>query len=160
MVNGQIKKCSSDRVIDEMSDVFTKAKRSWVMSRIRGKDTGPEKAVRSFLHKQGFRFRLHAKTLPGKPDIVLRKYRTAIFVHGCFWHHHAQCRYAVYPKQRKEFWRKKIDGTVLRDHKAARLLRRSGWSVMIIWECDVERNPKSLARLASTLATRKVATNI
>jgi DNA mismatch endonuclease (patch repair protein) len=134
-----------------MSDVFTTAKRSWVMSRIRGKDTAPERVVRSFLHKRGFRFRLHASTLPGKPDIVLRKYRTAIFVHGCFWHHHAKCKYAVYPAHRKKFWRAKIDGTILRDRKAIRLLRRAGWLVLIIWECEVERNPQSLVNLESAL---------
>jgi DNA mismatch endonuclease (patch repair protein) len=135
-----------------MSDVFSTAKRSWVMSRIRGKDTAPEKVVRSYLHKRGFRFRLHARALPGKPDIVLRKYRTVIFVHGCFWHHHTKCKYAVYPKNREKFWREKIDGTVLRDRKAAQLLRRAGWSVLIIWECDVERNPQSLVKLENALA--------
>lgn len=135
-----------------MSDVFTTAKRSWVMSQIRGKDTEPEKTVRSFLHRQGFRFRLHAKALPGKPDIVLRKYRTAIFVHGCFWHHHARCKYAVYPKHRKGFWRNKIDGTVIRDHQAVNMLRRAGWSVAIIWECELRNDSRSLEKLAKRIA--------
>lgn len=135
-----------------MPDVFTTQKRSWVMSRIRGKDTGPEKVVRSFLHKNGFRFRLHVSRLPGKPDIVLPKFRTAIFVHGCFWHHHARCKNAVYPKNRAQFWRSKIDGTVRRDRKAIQLLRKSGWSVLTVWECEIEQSPQCLERLLKKLA--------
>lgn len=132
-----------------MADVFTKAKRSWVMSRIRGRDTCPERTVRSFLHRRGFRFRLHSKSLPGKPDIVLPKYRTAIFVNGCFWHHHPRCRQAVYPQKRKKFWRTKIDETVNRDRRACRILRRRGWQVLIIWECEIQRSPLSLCKLAA-----------
>jgi DNA mismatch endonuclease, patch repair protein len=134
-----------------MTDVFSPAKRSWVMSRIRGKHTGPEKAVRSFLHRAGFRFRLHVKSLPGCPDIVLPKYKTAVFVHGCFWHHHSKCNQAVYPKNREKFWRRKIDGAVERDKKAATLLRRAGWKVITIWECEIERNPNSLPQLLKLL---------
>jgi DNA mismatch endonuclease, patch repair protein len=134
-----------------MTDAFSRAKRSWVMSRIRGKHTGPEKAVRSFLHRAGFRFRLHVKSLPGCPDIVLPKYKTVVFVHGCFWHHHARCNQAVYPKRRRKFWRRKIDGAVERDKKAARLLRRAEWTVITIWECELERNANSLPQLIRSL---------
>lgn len=135
-----------------MVDIFSPAKRSWVMSRIRGKHTVPEKQVRSFLHSAGFRFRLHVKALAGCPDIVLPKYKTVIFVHGCFWHHHEGCKQAVYPKNRKAFWRKKIDGTVSRDKKAAQALRRNGWRVLTIWECEIERNPSSMLRLTRTIS--------
>lgn len=130
-----------------MTDVFTKAKRSWVMSRIRGRDTSPEKAVRSFLHDHGFRFRLHKQGLPGRPDIVLAKYRTAIFVNGCFWHHHPKCKQAVYPKNRRRFWRLKIDGTVARDKKVVRSLRKLGWRVITLWECQIEARTSQLDRL-------------
>jgi DNA mismatch endonuclease (patch repair protein) len=109
------------------------------MSRIHGKNTSPEKAVRSFLHKSGFRFRLHVSNLPGKPDIVLPKYQTAIFVNGCFWHHHSRCKEAVYPKNRKRFWRLKIDGNIQRDKRAARALRKLGWRVVTVWECEIDR---------------------
>jgi DNA mismatch endonuclease (patch repair protein) len=137
--------------IEPMTDVFSQAKRSWVMSRIRGKHTGPEKAVRSFLHRAGLRFRLHVRELPGCPDIVLPKYKAVIFVHGCFWHHHARCNQAVYPKKRRDFWRAKIDGAVQRDRKAVRLLHRSGWNVITVWECQIERNPNCLPRLIGSL---------
>ena len=133
-----------------MPDVFTSEKRSWVMSRIRGKDTTPERAVRSFLHRHGFRFRLHVKQLPGRPDIVLHKLKTVIFVHGCFWHHHARCKYAVYPRRRAAFWRSKIDGTIRRDRNATRLLRKSGWAAITIWECEIERK-RGLERLLKRL---------
>ncbi len=135
-----------------MVDVFTSEKRSWVMSRIRGKNTGPEKAVRSFLHRHGFRFRLHVRRLPGNPDIVLPKFKTVILVHGCFWHHHHNCRNAVFPKTRKHFWRKKIEGTRKRDVHAKRLLGQLGWSVITLWECKIERKPEEcLKRLLTKL---------
>jgi DNA mismatch endonuclease (patch repair protein) len=134
-----------------MTDVFSPAKRSWVMSRIRGKHTKPEIAVRSFLHRAGFRFRLHVSNLPGRPDIVLPKYKTVIFVHGCFWHHHGGCKQAVYPKKRQNFWRTKIDGAVLRDKRAAKLLRRSGWKVVTLWECEIEKSSSSLKQLPKLL---------
>lgn len=119
-----------------MADIVDKATRSRMMAGIRGKDTKPEKLVRSALHRAGFRFRLHVADLPGKPDIVLPKYRTAIFVHGCFWHGH-KCRNFKWPKTRKAFWKAKIEGNVARDRKAIGELRRSGWNVKVIWECRV-----------------------
>lgn len=134
-----------------MTDVFSRTKRSWVMSKIRGKDTTPERRVRSLLHTSGFRFRLHVRDLPGKPDIVLPKHRTVIFVNGCFWHHHPRCKEAVYPKTRRKFWRLKIDGTIARDKKARATLRKLGWRVITVWECEIERGGAHLNRLVALL---------
>lgn len=117
-------------------DKLTKEHRSWNMSQIRSSDTMPERRVRSVLHKMGYRFRLHRKDLPGKPDIVLPKYKLVIFVHGCFWHRHRNCKYAYSPKSRIEFWRQKFADNVSRDRKVTHQLRKSGWRVAIIWECQ------------------------
>lgn len=117
-------------------DTLSKARRSWNMSRIKGADTKPEKLVRSLLHRMGYRFRLNVKKLPGKPDIVLPKYKTAIFVHGCFWHRHKGCNMAYVPKSRVEFWMDKFRQNVIRDKKNRKLLIDSGWSVVVIWECE------------------------
>lgn len=106
------------------------------MSRIKGKDTKPERKVRSWLHQHGFRFRLHRKDLPGTPDITLPKYKTVIFVHGCFWHRHDECRYAYTPKSRAEFWEKKFNENIERDKRNHEDLERLGWSVKVIWECE------------------------
>lgn len=128
-----------------MSDVFTKAKRSVVMSHIRGRDTRPERAVRSMLHSMGYRFRLVVANLPGRPDIVLRKYETVIFVHGCFWHRHRRCRFAYTPKSREEFWLKKLNSNVTRDSQVEMELRKLGWHVVIVWACEL-KHPEQLAR--------------
>jgi DNA mismatch endonuclease, patch repair protein len=136
-------------------DIYTPAKRSWLMSRIRGVNTMPEKVVRSFLHAHGLRFRLHLRNLPGKPDIVLRRHATVVFVHGCFWHHHRGCANAIYPKTRSEFWRTKIDGNVKRDKKTDRRLRDLGWRVITVWECEVSRALLLTSRLAPLLRSRK-----
>jgi DNA mismatch endonuclease (patch repair protein) len=120
-------------------DVHTKAQRSYNMSRIRGKDTKPEILIRKYLHKQGFRFRLHDKKLPGKPDIVLPKYKTVIFVHGCFWHGHKGCRYFVVPKTRTKWWLEKIEGNKARDKKAFKELKMLGWKIIKIWECHLTK---------------------
>ena len=119
-----------------MTDTISTEHRSWNMSRIRGRDTEPEKRVRSLLHRMGYRFRLHDRTLPGRPDIVLRRYRTVIFVHGCFWHRHAGCRYAYSPKTRVEFWEGKFARNVVRDHDAQASLALAGWRVLTVWECE------------------------
>lgn len=126
-----------------MTDIISKEKRSWNMSRIKGKNTKPELIVRSLLHKMGYRFRLHRKDLPGKPDIVLPKYKTVIFVHGCFWHRHKGCKYAYNPKSRVDFWGRKFKGNVERDHKHKLQLEKNGWKVIVIWECE-NRNQKKL----------------
>ena len=134
-----------------MADHLTAEKRSWNMSRIRSANTRPELAVRSFLHQRGFRFRVHISRLPGKPDIVLPKYQTAIFVHGCFWHSHYGCRNAVFPQTRPDFWRAKILGNKLRDAKVARRLRSLGWKVLTIWECETEAEHRLAKRLTALL---------
>jgi len=118
-----------------MADVHTKEQRSYNMSRIKGKDTKPEMLVRRFLHANGFRYKLHDKTLPGKPDIVLPKYRTVIFVHGCFWHGHKGCKYYVVPKTKTEWWLNKINGNKKNDAKAIKSLKKDGWKIIILWEC-------------------------
>lgn len=118
-----------------MADVHTKKQRSYNMSRIRSKNTKPEMIVRSWLHKQGYRFRLHDKKLPGKPDIVLKKYKTVIFVNGCFWHGHKNCKYFVVPKTRTKWWLDKINSNIARDKKTKRELKKLGWKVINIWGC-------------------------
>lgn len=120
-------------------DTLTRERRSWNMSRIRGSNTTPELAVRSLLHRMGYRFRLHRRDLPGKPDIVLTKYRTVIFVHGCFWHRHRGCRFSYTPKSRIHFWTRKFQQNVDRDRASTRRLRALGWSVLVIWECQVRK---------------------
>ena len=133
-----------------MQDRLSKARRSWNMSRIRGKDTGPERIVRSALHRLGFRFRLHGRELPGRPDIVLPKYRTVVFVHGCFWHRHRGCKNCTTPTNNRGFWVKKFEGNAARDKANARALRRCGWRVLVVWECEAEK-PSGLARLERRL---------
>ena len=134
-----------------MADALTKQRRSWNMSRIRGKDTTPEKRVRSLLHRMGYRFRLHDKKLPGSPDIVLTKYKTVVFVHGCFWHRHRGCRNCTTPTSNRAFWVKKLQGNAVRDKVHQRRLRALGWSSLIVWECETER-PEKLIRLHGRLA--------
>lgn len=115
------------------------------MSGIRGKDTQPEKLVRSFLHREGLRFALHTK-LPGKPDLAFPKHGAVVFVHGCFWHRHPNCRYATTPASNSEFWRTKFDANVARDNDAAKRLRSSGWRVFVVWSCSItEGRMKALA---------------
>lgn len=111
------------------------------MSRIRGRDTTPERLVRSVLHSMGYRFRLHPRNLPGRPDIVLSKHRTVVFVHGCFWHRHRRCRYAYTPKTRIAFWTRKFQENVDRDRRTRARLRRLGWQVIVIWECQTHNAP-------------------
>ena len=121
-----------------MADVHTKKQRSFNMSRIKGKDTKPEMLVRKFLHTKGYRYKLHDKTLPGKPDIVLPKYKTVIFVHGCFWHGHTNCKYFVVPKTRTQWWTDKINRNKANDEKAVKVLQKDGWKVIVIWECKLK----------------------
>ena len=131
-----------------MTDTLSKNKRSWNMSQIKGKSSNPELIVRSYLHGKGFRFRVNVKNLPGKPDIVLKKYNTLIFVDGCFWHRHKGCKYAYTPKSRKEFWRTKFRNNVKRDKLVNEELGKSEWNVHRIWECEInENNLDSLAKI-------------
>ncbi len=132
-------------------DVHTKQQRSYNMSRIRGKDTKPEMIVRSMVHRMGFRYRLHQKNLPGKPDIVLTRHRKIIMVHGCFWHMH-KCRYGrVIPKTNTKFWQEKRAGTVARDKCNLRQLRKDDWKVLIIWECQTKKPEKMVKRIVDFL---------
>ncbi|MBN4081513.1 DNA mismatch endonuclease Vsr [bacterium AH-315-C07] len=121
-----------------MADVHEPEVRSYNMSQIRGKNTKPELLVRKFLFSQGFRFRLHNKNLPGTPDIVLRKYKTIIFVQGCFWHGHNGCKYFVVPKTNTAWWLDKINRTKDRDAKSIKELKKEDWKVLVIWECDLK----------------------
>lgn len=125
-----------------MADVHEPAVRSYNMSRIKGKDTKPEILVRKWLYAQGYRYRLHGKyksqTLPGKPDIVLPKYKTVIFVHGCFWHAHKGCKYFKIPKTRTEWWTEKLLGNRERDVRHQRELQEMGWKVVVVWGCEVK----------------------
>ncbi|MCC6470898.1 MAG: DNA mismatch endonuclease Vsr [Alphaproteobacteria bacterium] len=130
-------------------DRLTPERRSWLMSRVRGKDTTPELKVRSLLHGMGLRFRLHAAELPGKPDVVVRPRRLAIFVHGCFWHRHGGCRYATTPKSRSAFWNQKFETNVTRDRRNIRMLRRTGWRVLVIWQCQTKNVERLRKRLES-----------
>ena len=114
-----------------------------MMSGIRGKDTRPEMLVRRHLHSLGFRFRLHAKTLPGRPDLILPKYRTVIFVHGCFWHRHADCKYATNPRSNQKFWLDKFESNIRRDKKAMAELLGFGWRILLIWECGMRNKADS-----------------
>lgn len=118
-----------------MSDVHSKETRSYNMSMIKGKNTKPEMIVRKYLFSKGFRYRVNVKELPGKLDIVLRKYRTVIFINGCFWHGHNDCKYFVIPKTRTEWWRAKIDKNIARDADVRDRLRSMGWCTMVVWEC-------------------------
>lgn len=111
--------------------------RSRNMAAIRGKNTLPELALRRMIHGLGLRFRLHRRDLPGRPDIVLPRHRTVVFVHGCFWHRHEGCRYTTTPKSRLEFWQAKFDANVARDHRTRITLEEMGWRVLVVWECEL-----------------------
>jgi DNA mismatch endonuclease, patch repair protein len=136
-----------------MADVHTKEQRSYNMSRIRSKDTKPEMIVRRFLHSNGFRYRLHDKKLPGKPDIVLPKYKTVIFVHGCFWHGHKGCKYFVIPKTRTKWWLDKINSNIKNDKKYEFRLNSEKWKVITIYGCKLKKIylPKTLKMLPKAI---------
>jgi len=137
-----------------MSDVHDKKTRSYNMRQIRAKDTKPELLVRKFLFAQGYRYRLHDKKLPGKPDIVLPKYRTVIFINGCYWHGHKNCRYFVLPKTRTGWWLKKINGNIANDSIKLKALKTAGWRVLIIWECKLKpvKEQKTFDKLLLNIA--------
>lgn len=138
-------------------DTFSSQQRSDIMRRVKSSNTTPERAVRSLLHRMGYRFRLHRKDLPGTPDIVLPRYRTAIFVHGCFWHRHFGCVRASTPASRQEYWLPKFERTLARDKQNKHLLKKMGWKVVVIWECETLRPAlvqKKLLRILSALRGR------
>jgi len=120
-------------------DIWSKEKRSEVMSKILSSNTLPERRVRKILTAMGYRYRLNVKNLPGKPDIVLRKYNSIIFIHGCFWHLHSKCRDGTIPKSNTEYWGKKLLGNKKRDARNIRELRKRGWKVLRLWECEIEK---------------------
>lgn len=128
-------------------DTVDQATRSRMMSGIQGKNTKPELLVRKYLHAHGYRFRIHRKDLPGKPDVVLPKFKTCLFIHGCFWHRHVGCRYATNPKTRVEFWSEKFRQNVARDLANIQSLEAAGWNVLIIWECQLKADENALPKL-------------
>lgn len=134
-----------------MPDNLTKEQRKKAMSSVRQQDTKPEKLVRSFLHRLGFRFRKNVSSLAGKPDVVLPKYRTVIFVNGCFWHGHKDCKKAVLPTTRREFWEQKISSNVSRDARNIELLQQEGWRVITIWQCQLKNQKEALETLNKTV---------
>jgi DNA mismatch endonuclease (patch repair protein) len=132
-------------------DRIDKKRRSWNMGQIKGRDTAPEVQVRSILHGAGYRFRLHGKDLPGKPDIVLSKHRTVVFVHGCFWHRHRGCSNCSKPKSNVAFWEAKFFGNKKRDQQNIAKLQESGWHVIVVWECELVSPHTLRDRLISLL---------
>ena len=136
-----------------MSDVHSKRIRSYNMSQIRGRDTKPELMVRKFLHSHGFRFRLYNRKLPGKPDIILPKYNTVILIHGCFWHHHKECKFARFPQKNSTYWTPKIINNIDRDKQNVKALKQLGWQVITIWTCKLRPayNGRTLASLLNKL---------
>ena len=137
-----------------MVDKLSSERRSWNMSRIRGRNTGPEREVRSILHSIGCRFRLHVANLPGRPDVVLAKHRTVVVVHGCFWHRHTKCRYAYTPKSNLAFWSTKFTENVERDRRTTIALKGLGWRVVTVWECELRKPAKLRSRLARLFGVR------
>jgi DNA mismatch endonuclease (patch repair protein) len=137
-----------------MSDVLSKEQRHRCMYSIRNKDTKPEYIVRKYLFAQGFRYRINVKSLLGKPDIVLRKYHTVILINGCFWHGHENCKYGHLPKSNTEFWKTKIRGNIERDKRDILELKKQGWNVIVIWQCEIrniELQSERLAKLPSEI---------
>ena len=134
-----------------MTDIYEPRKRSEIMSRIRGGGTKPEIIVRRIAHRLGFRFRLHRKDLPGRPDMVFPRHRAVIMVHGCFWHRHPGCKHASTPKTRESFWKNKLEDNVARDRRNETALRELGWRVMVIWECETRDSETVADRIESFL---------
>jgi DNA mismatch endonuclease, patch repair protein len=136
-------------------DRISQSHRSWNMSQIRGKDTKPEVFVRSLLHGLGYRFRLNQKDIPGKPDITLPKYKTAIYVHGCFWHRHEGCKLAYAPKSNLDFWKTKFQRNVERDARVRKALRDTEWKALVVWECELRDRRALTRRLQEALGMSK-----
>lgn len=143
-----------------MDDKLTPKHRSWNMSRIKNKDTKIEISVRKYLYHLGFRYLKNYGSLPGTPDIVLKKYHTVIFVNGCFWHRHSGCRYATTPKTRIDFWQKKFDANMQNDKKHIQELENLGWQVIIIWECEINKNfSDTMSKTVSKIIEQKESRN-
>ena len=133
----------------KMADRVSEIKRSWIMSRVKGRDTKPELLVRSIIHRLGYRFRLHRRDLPGNPDIVLPKFKKIVFVHGCFWHQHHGCPRANRPSSNTKFWNLKLDSTIARDRENLQRLSELGWKSLIVWECETKDKDALRDRLIS-----------
>ena len=140
-----------------MTDVVDKATRSRMMSGIQGKNTKPELQVRKYLHGRGLRYRLHAKELPGKPDLVFPKHKVVVFVHGCFWHQHTRCKFAVMPSSNVAFWGQKLGANRERDKRNKRTLRALGWRVLTVWECQLDE--QHLSALVGKIKTKDAEIN-
>ena len=151
MLSTQSFKYKQPMLIRLLMDVLTPEQRHRNMSRIRSTNTKPEKRIRSLLHRLGYRFRLHSRNLPGTPDIILPKYRTVILVHGCFWHRHDGCKEASIPKTNTEQWAKKFNANVKRDRQAILDLEALGWSVIVIWGCELKKMDELTVRILSLL---------
>jgi DNA mismatch endonuclease, patch repair protein len=136
-----------------MADVHSRETRSYNMSRIRSRNTKPEMILRKFLFADGFRYRLHDSTLPGKPDIVMKKYKTAVFINGCFWHGHKGCKYYVVPKTRTEWWLAKISRNIANDKNSRKLLKHLGWKTITIWECELKKDADKVLNKLSRKVT-------
>lgn len=135
-----------------MTDNLTVERRSWNMSRIKSRDTKPELLLRKALFTRGFRYRINKKNLPGQPDIVLKKYKTIIFVHGCFWHGHSNCKRSGIPKSNRDYWVAKINSNIERDKSNEKLLKKEGWNVVKVWECEINTNlEKTLNQIIKTI---------
>mgnify|MGYP005613819621 FL=1 len=149
-------KCILEGVCDclrvQIMDIVSKEVRSRMMAGIRSSNTAPEMKVRRLLHRHGFRFRLHQRNLPGKPDVVLARFKVCIFVHGCFWHRHPNCKYATTPKTREDFWKTKFDHNVERDYRNRDELLRLGWRVIVLWECGIRQPESEMAWLLETIS--------
>ena len=133
-------------------DTFSPAERSRVMARVKSKNTAPELAVRRLVHGMGYRFRLHDAALPGRPDLALRRLRTVVFVHGCFWHRHSRCKRATTPSSRTEYWVRKFARNKTRDADNRKALRKLGWRVIVVWECELRRPERLKHRLDALLS--------
>ena len=138
-------------------DILSPEQRGALMSLVRSTNTKPELAVRRALHAQGYRYRLHGRGLPGSPDLVFAKRRVAVFVHGCFWHRHDGCPKSRLPKTRRDYWRRKFDGNVVRDQRNERQLAAAGWRVFVAWECEIQKDATLLDRLMEFLGPPRCA---
>ena len=139
----------------KMPDIYSKPKRSQIMSKISGKDTKPEILVRKYLFSKGFRYRINDKRYPGSPDIVLPKYKTVLFIHGCFWHGHS-CKRGKLPEANREFWENKINNTKKRDNRNIRDLKKLGWEVYTIWQCEIQTKELQEIKLSDLIESLKV----
>jgi len=154
-----LKKAAGHQYVEptKAMDTLTPEQRRRAMASVKSENTAPELLVRRILHANGFRFRLHRKDLPGKPDIVLPKYRTVIFVHGCFWHQHTGCPHASRPSSNQDYWQPKLDRNIERDAKRQAALRALGWRVIVVWECNTKNLPKIATELKQLLTARHQA---